>query len=73
MKPIPISEAANIADLYGYDQVIIYARRHTGPRSGEHMTAYGKTKKDCEVVTRIGDVLKNFMGWNTKKGTRHEY
>ena len=64
MKRIPITAAKRIADEYGYDQVVIYARNHTDHTGGEHMTTYGKTKADCSVAAKMGDVLKKFMGWN---------
>lgn len=64
MKPIPITAAKRIAVDYGYDQVVIYARK-TGEPGGEHMTTYGVTKQHCSIAARIGDTLKKFMGWNT--------
>ncbi|MCW8279893.1 hypothetical protein K7A42_03270 [Agrobacterium sp. InxBP2] len=65
MLDIPISAAKRIADDYGYDQVVIYARRcHDSPEPhGEHMTTYGRTVEHCGVAARMGDVLKKFMGW----------
>jgi hypothetical protein len=66
MKPIPVKAAKSIADEYGYDQVIIYARKvgaYPNPH-GEHVTTYGATKQHCEVAARIGDFLKfKIMGW----------
>lgn len=66
MKPIPISAAAKIAKEYGYDQVVIYARRvgENPDPHGEHMTTYGRTKVHCDVAARMGVVLQKFMGWN---------
>ena len=75
MKPIPISAAEHIAKTYGYDQVVIYARKVseiTGDPTyeegavaigGEHMTTYGVNAKHCSIAARRGDVLKGFMGW----------
>lgn len=64
MKPIPISAAKNIAKLYDYDQIIIYARK-VGDNGGEHMTTYGVNKIHCEVAAKIGDFLKyKILGWN---------
>ncbi|APY14336.1 hypothetical protein GJU94_14080 [Brucella sp. 10RB9214] len=65
MKPIPIAAAKSIASEYGYDQVVIFARRcHDSPLPhGEHMTTYGKTREHCDVAARMGDALKKFMGW----------
>lgn len=62
--PIPISVAERVAKNYGYEQVVIYARK-TGEDGGEHMTTYGINKEHCSIAARMGDVLKKFMGWNT--------
>ena len=63
MKNIPIAAAKRIAESYGYDQVIIYARK-VGDEGLEHMTTYGKTKEHCSIAARIGDFLKyKIMGW----------
>jgi molybdopterin biosynthesis enzyme len=61
MKSIPIAAAKQIAERYGYDQVIIIAR---AVGQGEHVTTYGKDKANCDVAARIGDFLKyKVMGW----------
>lgn len=66
MKPIPISAAEEVAKKYGYDQVIIIARRvgEDPAPHGEHCTTYGIDKSHCDVAARIGDHFKyNVMGW----------
>lgn len=65
LLPIPIAAARRIAKDYGYDQVIIVARRvGEGPNSGEHCTTYGVNKAHCDVAARIGDFFKHkLMGW----------
>lgn len=65
MTPIPISAAEKIAKDYGYDQVVIYARKVDEPaiKGGEHMTTYGRTKAHCRVAAQMGAVLQKFMGW----------
>lgn len=65
LKPIPIAAAKHIAKTYGYDQVVIYARRcHDTPEPhGEHMTTYGRNREHCDVAARIGTTLKRVMGW----------
>jgi hypothetical protein len=66
MIPIPIRAAKEIAERYGYDQVVIIARRVTNEveHGGEHVTTYGVDKENCEVAAQIGDHLKfNVMGW----------
>lgn len=66
MRPIPIAEGERIAKAYGYDQVIIIARRvNDDPHPhGEHCTTYGVNKDHCQVAAACGDHLKhNVMGW----------
>lgn len=66
MKPIPISAAEKIAKQYGYDQVMIYARKvgEDPEPFGEHMTTYGVDKPHCDAAAKIGDFLKyKIMGW----------
>lgn len=70
MKPIPISAAKRIAELYGYDQVVIVARKvGVSPApNGEHCTTYGINKEHCAVAARIGDFIKfKVMGWTKVK------
>jgi hypothetical protein len=63
MKPIPVSAAGDIAKKYGYDQVIVIARK-TGEGGGEHVTTYGVNREHCGVAARIGNFLKHkVMGW----------
>jgi hypothetical protein len=66
--PIPIKAAEAIAKTYGYDQVVIYARRvgEDPHPNGEHMTTYGITKRHCAVAAQMGRVLQEFMGWKVK-------
>lgn len=68
MKRIPISAAKLVAEQYGYDQVVIYARKvgESPDPNGEHMTTYGVTKVHCDVAARIGKSLQKFMGWDVK-------
>ncbi len=63
MREIPISTAEMVAKNYGYEQVLIYARK-TGPDGGEHMTTYGVDKTHCGIAARMGKALQQFMGWN---------
>ena len=75
MKPIPISAARIIANEYGYDQVIIIARKVSNPGDnhigGEHCTTYGIDKANCDVAARCGDFLKyKVMGWHAVSGKR---
>jgi hypothetical protein len=75
LKRIPISAARQIAEAYGYDQVMVYARKVDRPagigetasaeiKGGEHMTTYGVTKVHCDVAARIGSHLQTaILGW----------
>ncbi len=70
MKPIPIVSARDIAEQFGYDQVVVIARR-VGDDGGEHVTTYGRDKTNCDVAARIGDFLKfKVMNWLSE--TKHE-
>ena len=70
MKPIPISAAKRIAQDYGYDQVVIIARKVGG---GEHVTTYGIDAIHCKVAARTGDFLKyKIMGWRAEETVDHE-
>jgi len=61
MKPIPIAAAKRVAEAYGYDQVVIVARKVGG---GEHCTTYGVDKANGDVAARIGDFFKyELMKW----------
>jgi bisphosphoglycerate-dependent phosphoglycerate mutase len=72
---IPIKAAQEIAEKYGYDQVMIYARKVDQPagmgenakaeiKGGEHMTTYGVSKAHCDAMARIASFLQTkIMGW----------
>lgn len=66
-QPIPVHAARAIAEQYGYDQVIIVARK-VDPDGGEHVTTYGRDKAHCDVAARCGDFLKyKIMGWHKEQ------
>jgi len=70
MKKIPIKAAQEIAEKYGYDQVIIYARKvgENPDPHGEHLTTYGINKQHCDVAAQIGNHLKyKVFGWSGEK------
>jgi len=72
MKRIPITAAKRIAKEYGYDQVVIYARK-VGEKPdphGEHMTTYGVNKVHCGVAARIAKKLQEFMGWTAVQDSK---
>lgn len=66
MKAIPIAAAKRIAEEFGYDQVIIYARRvgEDPAPHGEHLTTYGRTPALCDAAGRMSATLQEFMGWH---------
>jgi hypothetical protein len=58
--------AEKIAKDYGYDQVIIIARRvgEDPEPYGEHLTTYGINKVHCDVAARTGSFIQHkIMGW----------
>ena len=61
-KRIPITAAKRIAQDYGYDQVVIIARK-VGPDGKQWMTTYGRDKAHCKVASLMGSKLAQFMGW----------
>ena len=77
MQEIPVSAAERIAKTYGYDQVVIMARRidnalppvnadtaiNTGREEGEHITTYGVNKTHCSVAALMGSTLKRIARW----------
>lgn len=66
MRPIPWSAGENIAKGYGYDQVIIIARRvgDEPQPHGEHVTTYGIDEAHCAAAASTGNFLKHrVMGW----------
>jgi hypothetical protein len=67
--PIPIPDGKHIAEAYGYDQVVIIARRVSdGPDGIEHVTTYGRDKAHCDAAAKIGNFLKyKVMGWVTEE------
>lgn len=65
--PIPISAGADVCHRYGYDQVVIIARK-TGFGGVEHVTTYGVNKIHCSIAAAMGNFLKHkVMGWPEQK------
>lgn len=64
LRPIPLSAAENIARNFGYDQVVIMARRTGyGLDSGEHITTYGINPTHCQAAALMGNHLKTVARW----------
>jgi len=58
---IPIQSAKELSKKYGYDQIVVIGRK---VGSHEHVTTYGKDKKNCEIAARIGEFIKyKIMKW----------
>lgn len=68
MKRIPISAARQIAEAYGYDQIVIYGRKvgDAPAPHGEHLTTYGVNRAHCAVAATISERLQQVMGWKPK-------
>lgn len=75
MKPIPIAAGRDISRRYGYDQVVIIARRvgdDPAPR-GEHVTTYGVDTAHCAVAARMGYHIRHkIMQWPEPGGSEHD-
>jgi hypothetical protein len=69
VKRIPIQAARDIAERYGYDQIVIYARKVGADPElhGEHMTTYGVNKEHCKIAGDLGTKLQLMMGWNVRR------
>lgn len=67
MKRIPIKAAEEIAKKYGYDQVIIIARKvgKDPEPNGEHITTYGINKAHCDAAALQGKALAKLYGWES--------
>lgn len=65
MHPIPVAAGERIAKDYGYDQVVILARRvgEDPDPNGEHITTYGIDPTHCDVAALMGKKLKDIAGW----------
>jgi hypothetical protein len=65
LLPIPDRAAEAIARKYGYDQVVILARRlgdHPEPR-GEAITTYGVDPDHSVVAAGMGNTIKRIALW----------
>ena len=61
-KRIPIQVAKDIANTYGYSEVIIVSRDAiTGIQA---VVTYGKTLVDCDSAARGGYTIKKLLGWD---------
>jgi hypothetical protein len=73
VKPIPIEAARRIAKEYGYDQIVVIARKVGSDPDphGESCTTYGVNKAHCDVAAKLGYLLKTkVMGWRDEEDRR---
>lgn len=69
-KTIPVSAAAALSQKYGFDQVVIIARKIGG---GESVTTYGKGRVHKDIAARTGEFLyREVMGWARESTFHHE-
>lgn len=68
-KPIPVSAAKRIAEEFDKNQVIIVAWDREFGR--EHVTTYGKTKKECDEAAIGGNFVKKALGWVSENTIDH--
>jgi len=55
-KRIPIAAAKRICQEYGYDQVVIYARKE-GEDGKTWVTTYGRNAEHCKKAARSGGAI----------------
>ncbi len=60
-KPIPISAAKAIAEIYAKQQVIVVA--WDAAHGKTHVTTYGDTAEACRQAALGGDKVKAALGW----------
>lgn len=60
-KKIPIKAAKDIANEYGYNQIIIHGYDiESGVQS---VCTYGKSQEDCDNAAKGGNAIKKLLGW----------
>lgn len=60
-KKIPIKVAKDIANEYGYNQIIIHGYDiESGTQS---VCTYGKSQEDCDNAAKGGNTIKKLLGW----------
>ena len=63
-KRIPIAAGKRICQEYGYDEVVIYARKRgdkVGDRGKAWVTTYGKNATHCKVAAHAGQVILDLL------------
>lgn len=60
-RAITIADAKQVSEKSGYPEIVIFGY---DPETGEqHITTFGKTKKQCLDAAQAGNSLKKFLGW----------
>ena len=62
LKTILSSSAKRLAEIHGFDQVIIYARTNDKGHKHEAIATYGHTYESNEEIKAIGDEIEKFRG-----------
>ena len=67
-KKIPFVRAKELAKEYGYDQVVVLARKVEEPEhpGGWSACSYGKNRSHCQVAGRIVDVFAGLESGDLK-------
>jgi hypothetical protein len=66
--PIEVEAAKQVAEKFGYDQIIIIGRR-IGGDGKEWVTTYGRDPANSEAAILIGEYLKyKIMKWPRRGG-----
>jgi len=70
-KEIPIIKAEEIADEYGYDQVVILGLRESEDKPNWYhgwKTTFNRDKKKCKFLGKVADILAwNFRAFYSNK------
>jgi hypothetical protein len=61
-KRIPITQAKEIANKFGYSQVIIHA--YDGETGMQCITTFGKSLADCKNAAEGGNAIKRLLKWD---------
>lgn len=60
-KRIPIKAIKELANKYGYDQIVVVARHNESET--ESVATWGRSIEDCKNAAISGNNLKKQMGW----------
>jgi hypothetical protein len=63
-KKIPIVAVKELANKYGYDQVIVHGFDHKS--NTQSVATFGRSKADCENAAIGGNEIKKLLQWPEK-------